>query len=182
MDVLEMLQQPHTPAVTAIMERTGLPYEHVKTTYNSIYTRIHKVLAPPLPGAHALLKLIKEMGILTAVISNKEDDLLQDTLKEIGWRDHFDAVYGASPHKPHKPNPQVVDEIVHSLPHPLAKEQIFFVGDALSSDISCALQAKVTPIWMSQYSVDEVVFGDVGPYLHKTENCLTLAQLLKKWA
>lgn len=181
MDAVEMLQQPHTPAVLAIMERTGLPYEKVKTTYNAIYTAIHQVHAEPLPGAHALLELIKQMEILTAVISNKEDDLLQDTLKKVGWNHHFDATYGAHPNKPHKPNPQVVEAITKMLPSPIAKEEIFFVGDALSSDIACALQANVTPIWLSQYSVDEVIFGNDGPQIFKTENCFTLTELLKTW-
>ena len=176
-----MLRQPHTPAVLAIMERTGLPYEKVKSTYNSVYAAVHHTPATPFPGAYALLELIKAMGILTAVISNKENDLLQDTLKEIGWRDYFDVVYGARPNKSHKPDPGVIEEIIITFSHPIEKEEIFFVGDALSSDIACALQAKVVPIWVSQYSIDEVMFGDSGPHILKTENCLTLTQLLKQW-
>jgi phosphoglycolate phosphatase len=181
MDALEMLQEPHTPAVTAIIERTGLPYEKVKMTYNAIYNKIHQTIAPPLPGAHALLELIHKMGILTAVISNKEHDLLQDTLRQIGWSHYFHTFYGASPNKPFKPDPCVIDEIIKDLPHPVSKEHIFFVGDALSSDISCALQANVTPIWMSQYSVDEVTFSNAGPNILKVENCLALIDLLKVW-
>ena len=182
MDALEMLQEPHTPAVTAIMERTGLPYEMVKKTYNAIYNEIHQDIAPPLPGAHALLELIQEMGILTAVISNKEHDLLHDTLGKIGWNTYFNAIYGAAQDKPYKPDPRVIDEIVKDLPHPVSKERIFFVGDALSTDIACALQSSVTPIWMSQYSVDEVVFSNDGPKILKVENCLALADVLKTWA
>ena len=75
-----------------------------------------------------------------------------------------------------------VDEIIKDLPRSISKEEILFVGDALSTDIACALQANVTPVWMSQYSVDEVIFGDVGPKILKTENCLTLLDLLKRRA
>lgn len=181
MDALEMLQNPHTPAVTAIMERTGLPYEKVKKTYNAIYNIIHQDIAPPLPGAHALLELIKRMGILTAVISNKEHDLLQDTLRKIGWNNYFHTFYGAAQGKPYKPDPRVIDEIVKDLPRSISKEHIFFVGDALSTDISCALQANIIPIWLSQYSVDEVIFSNDGPKILKVENCLALIDILKKW-
>jgi len=179
LDVLEMLREPHTPAVAAIMERTGLPYEKVKTTYNAIYNAIHQTLAPPLPGAHALLELTKKLGILTAVISNKEEDLLRDTLKKIGWAPYFDVIYGAHKDKPHKPNPRVIDEMMKDLPCRVPKDHIFFVGDALSSDIACALEGNVIPVCMSQYSVDEVSFGDDGPQILKTENCLSLIEIIK---
>jgi phosphoglycolate phosphatase-like HAD superfamily hydrolase len=176
-----MLQEPHTPAVLAIAERTGLPYEKVKATYNAIYDKIHQDLALPLPGAQALLELTKEMGIFTAVISNKEHDLLQNTLKTIGWNKYFHTFYGAEKHKPYKPDPKVIDEIVKELPSPISQDRIFFVGDALSTDIACALKANVTPIWMSQYSVDEVVFGNHGHKILKNENCSTLFDILKMW-
>lgn len=179
MDVFEMLQQPHTPAVAAIVEKTGLPYDKVKATYNTVYNAIHRIIAAPLPGAHALLEWIKEMGMLAVVISNKEHDLLEDTVEKVGWSKHFDKAYGARKNKPHKPDPWVVDEIIKDLPRSISKEEILFVGDALSTDIACALQANVTPVWMSQYSVDEVIFGDCGPKILKTENCLTLLDILK---
>lgn len=181
MDAIEMLQLPHVPAVTALVEATGLPYETVKTTYNRIYDRIHQELAPPLPGAERLLEKLQDMGILTAVISNKEHDLLHNTLERIGWTKYFNTFYGAHKNKPYKPDPKVIDEITNILPYPISRKNIFFVGDALSTDISCALRGGVTPIWMSQYSVDEVEFGIHGPEIIHSENCLTLCEILNVW-
>lgn len=181
MDAVEMLQEPHTPAVKALAERAGLPYEHVKEIYNRIYNRIHQELAPPLPGAEMLLNLLQDLGIFTAVISNKEHDLLHNTLERIGWMKYFSTFYGAHKNKPYKPDPKVIDEITATLPCPILKESISFVGDALLTDISCALQAGVTPIWMSQYSVDEVTFSTQGPRIGQTENCMTLLELVKAW-
>jgi phosphoglycolate phosphatase len=179
MEVTEMLMHPHVPAVKAIVEKSGLSYGCVKETYNRIYEQMHETLAPPLPGAESLLQFLKAKDITTAVISNKEHDLLHKTLERNGWAKYFHTAYGASPNKPYKPDPNVIDEIIKDLPKALSRTDIFFVGDALSSDIACALRGGVTPIWLSQYSIDEVEFTNQGPKILKTENCQTLKSIME---
>jgi hypothetical protein len=61
----------------------------------------------------------------------------------------------------------------------IPKDRIFLAGDAVSTDISCALQAGVVPIWISQFSLDELSSGKNGPGVVKTENRFTFVDLLK---
>jgi hypothetical protein len=95
MTVLEMVQEPHTPAVTAISNRTGRPYEVVKKLYDEVYEEVHRKLAPPVLGALELLKFLKENGIFTILLSNKEHNLLENTIDTIGWHDYFSIIGGA---------------------------------------------------------------------------------------
>ena len=178
MSVIEMLQEPHTPAVMAIAQRTNCSFEVVKKVYNEVYKDIHKELAPPLPGAEDLLKYLKRNKIWTAIVSNKEDDLLEDTLKKIGWIHYVNVYKGAKKGKAHKPDPLVVDSILEEYHLNVSRDQVFFVGDAVSTDILCAINARVIPIWLSQYSVDELRMGDTGPQVLRTQNCLTFRSIL----
>ena len=179
MSVIEMLQQPHMSAVEAIAKKTNIAYEKVKAVYNKIYKEVHAELAPPLPEAENLLYFLKENKIPVIVVSNKGQDLLNSTVKKMGWNKYFIDYSGAQKDKPKKPNPSVVHEIVKKNNRFISYDSIFFVGDTLSNDLKCALEAGVIPVWMSDYSVDELAFGEQGPKILKANNCQNLIEIFK---
>ncbi len=174
----EMIREPHTPTVPSIAQRTGHSHERVKEIYNKIYERVHQELAPPLAGAEDLLKYLKTSGIWTMILSNKENDLLKTTLERMRWMKYVNAYQGAEKESPYKPDPAIIRALLERYHLDVSKNQIFFVGDSLTTDIECALRAGIIPVWLSQYSTDEIKMGDFGPQILKTKNNLTLHSLL----
>lgn len=179
MSVVDMVQQPHVPAVEAISNHTGNSYETVKKIYDQVYETVHRELAPPVPGAEEFLEFLKEEGISTVLLSNKEHNLLEDTVRKIGWKGYFSHVRGAKKGSPNKPHPETVLNILKEREIKIPKDRIFLAGDAVSTDIACALSAGILPIWISQFSLDHVKFAQEGPSILHMESCKHFMEFLR---
>ena len=99
--------------------------EQVLSSYNKIYLEECRRPGRIYPGLAELLRELREMGILTAVISNKPEAqataLFHSTFEGL-----LDAVWGQREGFPLKPDPTLARELTHLLDAGL----IAYVGDS----------------------------------------------------
>lgn len=175
----EMLTQPHIPATQALALYSKKSVEEVEKIYFPIYYKHHRKPAPPVPGAFELISYLKEQGIYVAIISNKEQSLLDNTIEQIGWKNYFNSVIGARTNEPSKPSPSVIVKATKDICIK-DKRQIWLAGDALLTDILCAVNGNITPVWVSNYSVDQLNFSVGGiPIIHALD-CYHLREIIDK--
>lgn len=94
----------------------------------------------PYEGIPELLDRLKEMGIKTAVLSNKPHEFTKLTISRILSRWEFDAVLGERPSVPRKPDPAGALEIVRLLG--LSPDEFLYVGDT-GTDMETACAAGI---------------------------------------
>jgi phosphoglycolate phosphatase len=90
----------------------------------------------PYPGIVELLDELRERGIKSAVVTNKPQQSAQIIVAALKLP--VDQVLGATPTRPHKPDPVVLLEVGRLLDTPLA--QSIYVGD-MEIDLACARAA-----------------------------------------
>lgn len=179
MSLEEMQRQPQIPVTQGLSSLSKKPLEEVEEIYYPIYYKHHINPAPPVPGAEELIRYLAQQEIHISIISNKEHSLLTYTIEQIGWKKHFNVIIGAHPSKPSKPSPEIVKEATEGLQIE-DKSQIWLVGDAYSTDILCAVRSKITPVWISKYSVDQLQFSEGGIPLIHAHDCYHLRKIIQK--
>ena len=90
------------------------------------------------PDVEEVLAQLRRRGAALAVCTNKSQGLSEQLLSDLGLCRHFDAVIGASPHRPRKPAPQPMWEALHRLGARPAEAVL--VGDSWV-DVHCARAA-----------------------------------------
>ncbi len=93
----------------------------------------------PYPGIVPLIRRLREHGIATAVLSNKNDKLVQQ-IGEIYFPGLFDFIMGFSSQYPAKPDPASTLELIRLLARPM--QQVLYVGDS-DIDIITALNSNI---------------------------------------
>ena len=63
------------------------------------------------PGAAELLSSLKDKGLKTAIVTNRNKALAVDIMEEFGLNSHIDAVIGDGDGLPLKPDPAVIEEV-----------------------------------------------------------------------
>lgn len=109
--------------------------KHYQSTWNQ---KTH-----PYEGIVDVLNHLKEHGIKVAVLSNKPQPFTELCCQEFFPNFPFDAVLGARPNVPRKPDPQAALEIAQSLG--VTPQECAFVGDS-KFDILTAVNAKMFPV------------------------------------
>ena len=106
-----------------------------------------------LPGAHDLLRWLKEQSIPAFVVSNKRGDYLRFEAERLQWQDLFVSIAGAQDAPRDKPDRAHVD---HALQSSCIKADasVWFVGDS-ETDILCARNAECTPIFIGSVAEAE---------------------------
>ena len=97
-------------------------------------------LAKPYPGAVETLGELRRRGMRTAVLSNKLDELVQSIVERLGLAPYFDAVQGEAPGEPRKPDPALLERLMHQFK--ATPEQTVLVGDG-EADMLVARNAGV---------------------------------------
>ena len=93
----------------------------------------------PYDGIPALLERLRNKGVKTAVVTNKEHDFAEALIR--GWfRDTVDVIYGSRPGVARKPDPVLVHAAMQELG--VEPEHTLYVGDS-SVDIQTARNAGV---------------------------------------
>ncbi len=85
-------------------ERYALEYRQLYREGFPSRTRVY-------PGAVELLSSLKEKGLKTAIVTNRNKALTLDILEEFGLNLHIDEVVGDGDGLPLKPNPAVIEEV-----------------------------------------------------------------------
>jgi phosphoglycolate phosphatase len=141
-------------------ERWKLAAQHYQDSYKAIH--LDDIL--PLPGAEALLALLKMRGIHAGVVSNKRGPTLRLEAKKLGWEKHFLALAGSGDAVHDKP------DAAHAL---LALEQgnhktgadIWFIGDT-AVDLECAHAIGATPILYGPHALVGLVYEGIDIAAH----------------
>lgn len=155
----------------------GNAWEQASKIYQQAYQSIHLLRLRALPGAEETLKLVKEQGLYSAVVSNKKGVNLRKELKHIGWSQYFNTVVGADDAKRDKPHADPVHMALEGSNIQLTP-RVWFVGDS-EIDLECAGNVGATPI----------LYGDITPdgdgqynghaFLHHVKDHAELVQLFK---
>lgn len=100
-------------------------------------------LTVPYDGIMELLHKLRDNGIKTAVLTNKDHRVTTGVVKECLFDFPFDAVRGFIDGKPNKPNPKAALEVASAIAVP--PQNILFVGDS-DIDMITATGAGMTPV------------------------------------
>lgn len=125
--------------------------------YRERFEAIHLEKLQPLPGARDTLETCRELGIVSAVVSNKLGGNLRKETAHLNWDGYFAAVVGASDAANDKP---AADPALLALTRAGATREdnrIWFIGDSLS-DLQCAYALKASA----------VLFGD-GAHISQSD-------------
>lgn len=101
----------------------------------------------PYPGVVDALTRLDEMGVITAVVTNKESRYTQRVLRAHGLDTHFDLVISGDTYTVKKPDPAVIYNCLKDAEADI--ERSLFVGDS-SIDVRCAKAAGI-PVWAVPY-------------------------------
>ncbi len=129
-----------------MIERVGgsaEQFEKVFKEYNESYDNDFLYLTKAYDGCVEMLRALKEMGVKTAILSNKPDvtaGKVSDALFESGL---IDVCYGAREGIALKPDPAGVFEILKEFG--VEKDEVLYIGDT-ATDIKTSKNADLTSI------------------------------------
>lgn len=118
----------------------GLPESDIQEVYEifcSYYQEHMNDCTSPYKGTIEMLRLFKENGIKTAVVTNKADAFAKEIVKKY-FGELIVDVYGSVEGLPKKPDPYWVEIAIENMA--LKKSQILYVGDS-DVDMRTALNA-----------------------------------------
>lgn len=129
----------------------ALPDDHkdddmVEAAYNDFrayYTDHIDVHTKPFPGIQELMAKLHREGVMLAVASNKFQEGTEHLIKEFFPDIPFVAVLGSRPDFPLKPNPEIVDEVLHKAG--VEREEAVMVGDS-DTDMETAANGGIDGI------------------------------------
>ncbi len=93
------------------------------------------------PGIPELLEVLHQKKILLAVASNKYQQATEKLVRHYFSSTPFVRILGQREGIPAKPDPAIVDEILHTTP--VAREEVLLVGDS-GVDMQTARNSRVT--------------------------------------
>ncbi|MCX8506788.1 MAG: HAD family hydrolase [Alphaproteobacteria bacterium] len=158
----------------------GTRWEIARDIYYREFTRTHLESLVAKPNADELLRYLSQNnGAKTArdplflgVVSNKQGKYLRAECTALNWDGYFQALVGANDAVRDKPDPAVIDHVLHGsaiLPGP----DVWLVGDT-AMDMHCAWAAGCTPILVGTPN-DGEDFSQYPPAWH----CVDLESLLQ---
>lgn len=103
--------------------------------FEARYAAAIAVHTKPYPGVENGLRKFRQMGLKTAVVSNKVQYLTDQLLSTLGLTELLDYVCGARDDMPKKPAP---DKLLHTLQQlKVEKSEALFIGDSVA-DVAAA--------------------------------------------
>lgn len=129
--------------ILPVSHRDAITVAKVVTRINNEYSQHWGDTTRPYEGIADLLQTLTERHIKMVVLSNKPDDFTKLTVSRLLplWR--FDAVIGAQPSVPNKPDPTAALEIAQRLN--ILPNEFLYVGDT-DTDMKTAKAAGMYPI------------------------------------
>ncbi|SMC25847.1 phosphoglycolate phosphatase [Desulfacinum hydrothermale DSM 13146] len=122
------------------------------------YKALDHAQTRPYPGIAQLLEALTERGVRLAVLSNKMDDFTKEMVARFFPHVHFDAVVGAAPGAPVKPDPTAALEIAREIG--IVPEDWMHLGDT-AVDMKTAVASgmfAVGALWGFR-SAEELIQG-----------------------
>ncbi len=142
--VTQVRQNSKNSARDAFPRLFGDQWKDALDFFYQAFRELHLTGIQPLPGAENLLKFLREEGIYSGIISNKNGTFLRKEIKELEWDKYFDNVLGATDLDVDKPSKEIIGVLLrHTEITP--SESVWFVGDAVV-DLECAHRANCKPV------------------------------------
>jgi phosphoglycolate phosphatase len=113
------------------------------SAFQEEYGRSWKKETRPYEGVPQLLTRVEEMGLATAILSNKPHDFTQVIVREFFPSHPFICVFGARDGVPHKPDPRGALDIMQQIG--VLTGDICLLGDT-RTDMETARNAGILPI------------------------------------
>lgn len=101
--------------------------ERILAVFRPYYEAHCRDKTAPYPGVPELLRMLREAGIRTAVVSNKPDPAVQALAVEL-FPSMFDLACGERPSVPRKPAPDMVRQALDGMG--VSAENALYVGDS----------------------------------------------------
>ena len=136
-----------------------MDYKPVHSYYVDIYDKDFMYLTEPYAGIINMLKSIKEKGVKTAVLSNKDHSTAQKVADDLFEAGLIDLCIGARAGVPLKPAPDAVFEIIEHFG--VEKEDCLYIGDT-GTDIQTAKNAELFSVGVLWGFRDEKELKDAG--------------------
>ncbi len=145
----------------AIDEQGGLPKEDFRQLYKAMlayYAEHNAVHTRPYPHAVEVLAELDNLGITTAVVTNKFESFARQILETLGLAHHFVAIIGGDTLGPGRAKP-APDPILEAVQRG-GGGTFAFVGDS-SYDVKAARAANV-PVIGARYGYCDKPRGELG--------------------
>lgn len=118
-------------------------FEKVLPLYNKSYDDDFMYLTKAYDGVCDMLKALKDMGVKTAILSNKPDSTAKKVAEELFGDTLIDVCYGGREGIALKPDPEGVFGILEEFG--VSKEECLYIGDT-ATDIQTAKNASLESI------------------------------------
>ncbi|MBO6302122.1 MAG: HAD family hydrolase [Ruminiclostridium sp.] len=123
-------------------DRVGELYEKTHKLFSEYYSQHSEDMTRPYEGIPELLGSLRELGVKTAVITNKDNEFAQVLIRKY-FGDMVTAVYGSIPGTPHKPDPYWVNAALADFG--AEKDNVLYVGDS-GVDMQTARNAGIASV------------------------------------
>ncbi len=113
--------------------------QHALHDFYVIYEELHKTMCPkPFEGVRELIALLKQKGIIVALVTGKGTKSCDITLRQFDMETCFAKIFTGSAERNVKS--EALDEMLHT--YHLSADEIVYIGDTVS-DIEECRKAKV---------------------------------------
>lgn len=150
--------------------------EEVAEAYRSAYKEVQDQIAP-LAHVMKTIDLLRRNKVYIAIISNKQNVILNNEINNLGWRQFFDIIIGAGDLKEDKPSRITVDEVLKHKKVPT--EKIWFIGDSIT-DMETAYNSGCLPVLFGNEEYNKPLYAHCEPKLH-CHNHQLLSDYLKQF-
>ena len=160
--VAQVRQNSKNSAREAFPRLFGDQWKDALDFFYKVFKEVHLTGVQPLPGAENLLQFLKEEGIYSGIISNKNGIFLRKEIKKLDWNKYFDNVLGATDLDVDKPSKEIIDTLLKQT-EILPGKSVWFIGDAIV-DLECAYMANCTPILVETGLITKEEVNQWPPY------------------
>lgn len=138
----------------------GIKDEALAEELGLFFQRRRRELQDPLPGAAAVLHVLREAGVRIGLLTNGAPDLQREKIEASGLGMLFDAAVVSGEIGTGKPEPAIFHHLLDLLG--ARPEEALMVGNSLARDIVGGKRAGIATCWLALEGEDEPV-GLVEP-------------------
>ena len=136
--------------------------EEVTTVYRNAYKEVQNSIKP-LEHAIKTLDLLRSTHIEIAIISNKQNTLLNKEIDTLGWREFFYIILGSGDLEEDKPSKITVEEALKQ--KNVSTDKIWFIGDS-PTDMETAYNSGCLPVLFGNREYMDSLYTHCKPKLH----------------
>lgn len=148
-----------------VAKRLDLPASEAALVYQEFLVAYRKTPVSgsrAYPGIRELVEEIRDCGALTAVCTNKVEDIAIEILQRLDLVPLFDAIVGHVGDRPKKPDPLTLNEAIMFAGG--RRERAMMIGDT-GADVGAAIAAGIPAILVS-YGYSHVPTRALSTYVH----------------